>query len=342
MSARRLASLDRSPSSTAARLHLGVTPWCLDGEGDADSLAGQAELAERLGLDSFWLPESHFVSRQPTPAPLVALAAVAARTRSLRLGTTSYLLPIRHPILAAEEVAVLDRLSSGRLILGIGRGFRRALFDAFGVERAHKRQRFEEAVAAMRAAWRGEPIAWEEGEDGQRRAVGLAPLPLQQPHPPLWVAAFGRKGLEQAGRLGLPYLASPLESLAALEENYRHHRAALDPAVDAAALPVPVMRTVFVAEDAALVRRVREALARQAVTWRRLRPQSVRDDAAAPVEAWALVGGRDEVGDAIVRYRERLGMTHLVVRAQVPEAPPGAVDASLSALVALRRELGLV
>ena len=141
------------------RLEVGLTPW--SAEGISDSLVAQAELAEELGFDSFWLPESHFLERANFPAPLLPLAAIAARTQRLRLGTTSYLLPIRHPVQVAEEVAVLDQLSGGRVILGVGRGFRPALFQTFDVPPQEKRDRFEASLQIMQRAWRGEPVAYE-------------------------------------------------------------------------------------------------------------------------------------------------------------------------------------
>ena len=100
-------------------LEIAVTPWSLSTLGAADELTSQAEIAENLGCHSFWLPENHFGDARSIPSPLMLLAAVAARTRSIKLGSTSYLLPIRHPLQAAEEVAVLDRLSGGRVILGV-------------------------------------------------------------------------------------------------------------------------------------------------------------------------------------------------------------------------------
>ena len=125
--------MSREPGPPRARgeLHLGVTPWSFEGEGLAGGLAEQAVLAESLGFDSLFLPESHFAGSASIPSPLLLLAAAAARTTRLRLGTTSFLLPVRNPIHVAEEVAVLDRLSQGRVILGMGRGFRGALFTAF-------------------------------------------------------------------------------------------------------------------------------------------------------------------------------------------------------------------
>jgi len=307
-------------------LHVGVAPWRSDLAGSAESLAAQGERAEALGFASFWLSESHFAARA-IPQPLLCLAAVAGRTRRIRLGTTSYLLPIRHAVQVAEEVAVLDRLSGGRVILGIGRGFRSDLFTR------EKRDRFGAAVDAMVRAWRGEPVA-HDGEAGA--PVLLAPLPVQQPHPPLWVAAFGPKAVDQAGRLGLPYFASPIESLEVLAENYGRHRAV---SPEARAACVPVIRTVFVSADAALARRVREALALQNAALAAARAPALRRSAAADVDEVALVGSRAQVADAVARHREVLGLTHLVARVQVPGAEPAEIEASLEALAELAAAL---
>ena len=233
-------------------LHVGVTPWGEDRSGTAEAVARQAERAEELGFQSFWLPESHFVGKRSLPAPLLLLAAAAARTTRLQLATTSYLLPVRHPLHVAAEVAALDQLSSGRVILGVGRGFRSALFRAFDVPVQEKRDRFEAALAVILKAWRGEPVAF----DADDQPVLLSPLPVQDPHPPIWVAGFGPTAVAQAGHLGLPYLASPMEPLAALVENYARHREALPPDRPAQALAVPLLRTVFVSRNAALLARV--------------------------------------------------------------------------------------
>lgn len=115
----------------SAELHIGLTPWRLGPDLDAERLCRQAELAEAWGFDSFFLPETHFVEATPIPDPMLLLAAAAARTRRIQLGTTSYLLPIRNPVLAAEQVASLDRLSGGRLILGLGRGYQTDMLDVF-------------------------------------------------------------------------------------------------------------------------------------------------------------------------------------------------------------------
>jgi alkanesulfonate monooxygenase SsuD/methylene tetrahydromethanopterin reductase-like flavin-dependent oxidoreductase (luciferase family) len=319
---------------STAGLEIGVTPWVLENGDVGDRLAAQAELAERLGFHSIWLPEHHFSGRGAIPSPLLLLAAVAARTTRLRLGTTSFLLPLRHPLHVAEEVAVLDRLSDGRVILGVGRGFRRATFAAFAVPPAEKRDRFEFALDAMRRAWEGEPVAWEEGEGGEERGapVRLAPQPVQRPHPPLWVAALGPKGVTQAGRLGLPYLASPIEPLARLRENHTRHREACHAAGAAPPEVVPIMRTVFVSRDGGALGRVREALTAQARALGRAPAAAIRRAADAHLDEWALVGEPEVVADAVARYREVFGMTHLIVRGQIPGLERKELEGSLELL----------
>ncbi len=322
--------------SPDAALELGTTPWIQEYDGSAAALAEQGELAERLGYGSFWLPEHHFGEVGAIPAPLLLLAAVAARTTRLRVATTSFLLPVRHPIHVAEEVAVLDRLSGGRVILGVGRGFRGALFSAFEVPVAEKRDRFEANLRLIVSAWSGEPVAYhEDGAGGSPKPVLLAPLPVQRPHPPVWVAAFGPKAVAQAGRLGLPYLASPIEPAARLAENYARHREALPLASRGEALAVPIMRTLFASRDAARLREVRDALSRQAAALARAPGPAFRRIADASLEDWAIVGEPEQVADHVARYREELGMTHLVVRAQIPGLPRELAEASL-ALIAER------
>ena len=294
-------------------MHLGLTPWRISGRVDAQELGRQGALAESWGYESFWLPENHFSpagSRPPgdaIPDPLMLLAAVAACTRSIRLATTSYLLPLRHPLQAAEQVAVLDRLSGGRVTLGVGRGYQPAMFSAFSVSRRDKRRIFKACVETMVQAWRGEPVVVGEGES---QSMVLSPLPVQRPHPPLWVAAFGPKALAQAGMLGMPYLASPMEPLGRLRENYQRHAQACDEAGVPRPAEVPIMRTLFVSEDGVLLGRVREQLEASA---RALAASGLRQGMSPSADDWAIVGEPNEVTDKVAAYVQDFGMTHLIV-----------------------------
>ena len=280
-------------------MRLGVTPWNFE-DRSARSLSEQARAAETFGYESFWLPESHF-SENAIPDPLMLLAGVAAATESIGLATTSYLLPLRNPLQAAEQVAVLDQLSNGRVILGVGRGYAPAMLKAFNVVPSEKRKLFEGNLELMQRAWAGEAITIAEGED----PVTLDPLPVQRPHPPIWVAAFGPKALAQAGRLGLPYLASPMETLGDLEANLSVHGDAARAAGHGEVTTRPIMRTVFIGKTAQEVRAVKERL-QSAV------PLNRRSEATA-VDDWALVGEAGFVAEKLAEYRERLQTTHVVV-----------------------------
>lgn len=309
------------------KLEVGITAWTSREGWRADALSRQAEAAEAAGFHSFWLPENHFGDQRSLPSPLTLLAAAAARTERIKLATTSYLLPIRHPLLAAEEVAVLDQLSHGRVILGVGRGIQDTVFRAFELPASDKRQRFRDNLDLMCRAWRGEPVV--ESENGE--PVHLAPLPLQRPHPPIWVAAFGPLALKQVGGLGLPYLASPIESLATLEQNYQRYHQAVDEAGQPAVSTIPVMRTVFITESGSLTREVRATLQRAV-------PPSMRDK-AAEIEDWAVVGERCYARDKLGEYIERLGVTHLVARGGLPRVPDADQQRSQAALLEIAGDL---
>ena len=309
-------------SAPLPALELGLTPWDFSAL-TATSLAAQAAYAESLGYRSFWLPENHF-NAHAIPDPLMLLAAVAASTREMRLATSSYLLPLRNPLLAAEQVAVLDQLSEGRVILGVGRGYSRETLNAFAIDPGEKRELFEWAYLRMLSAWRGEAVSLHA--DGSA-AVTVMPRPVQQPHPPIWVAAFGPKALAQVGRLGLPYLASPIETLAELASNFARYDAALAAAGHPPMAVRPVMRTVFVSNSQATLNTLRERLSHLVLP---------TGHAPALADEWAIIGDRYEVRDKIAVYRETLGMSHLVVtRLRVEGVPSDGLRESVTAIAGL-------
>lgn len=281
-------------------LRLGLTPWNFT-DATAAALTEQAAFAESLGYDSFWLPENHF-NPNAIPDPLMLLAGVAAGTRTMKLATTSYLVPLRNPLLAAEQVAVLDRLSGGRVLLGVGRGYSTETLRAFDIEPGEKRERFEWALEKMLQAWAGEPVSLHE--DGSN-PVEVRPLPVQRPHPPVWVAAFGPKALRQAGRLGLPYLASPIDPFEALRANYARYDQALEDAGHAPAATRPLMRAVFASEDAREVAAMREHLATTKL------PRGLT--LAPEIDDWAVIGAPGYVRDRLAAVRESVRASHLVV-----------------------------
>ena len=277
---------------------MAVTAWDLSGPQALAQIPEQARQAEALGFSGFWLPEHHFQGEASLSAPLILLAGCASITRTIDLGTTSLLLPIRNPTALAEETATLDVLAGGRLILGLGRGVDERLFHVFDLEVKEKRKLFKTALLAMLSAWQGESLLPDD-------SVILSPRPAQRPHPRLWIAAFGPLALKQAAHFGCPYLASPMESLSQLKTNLDIYHEALATEGQPRPDKVPIMRTIFITENARQAQAIKHRLSEQ------LRSED-------PVEPPYWVGSKGFVEDRLQAHIETLGMNYLIARGRIP------------------------
>jgi alkanesulfonate monooxygenase SsuD/methylene tetrahydromethanopterin reductase-like flavin-dependent oxidoreductase (luciferase family) len=162
----------------------------------------QVELAEELGWECFMFNEHHFLGYGGLVAnPAVLLAAAAARTSKIRLGPCIAILPLRHPLHSAEDYAMVDAMSGGRLEFGIGSGNTEMDYKVFGVTRENDRQRLREAIEVILKVW-GSERAGHKGDFWSFDELTLYPRPIQQPHPPIWVAGTSAEGLGWAGRQG--------------------------------------------------------------------------------------------------------------------------------------------
>ncbi len=189
-------------------------------------LAGAADAA---GLEAAWVAEHHFVGTGLCPSPPVLLSSVAARTRRLRLGSLVSVLPFHAPIQVAEEYAMVDRLSGGRLNFGVGSGYLPLEFEGFGIDPATKREAFDRALETILAAWRGEAVR-AAGPTAVPTRLGVRPV--QRPHPPLWLAVQRREAIPFVARRGagvalIPY--ATVEGIDELAAEIREYRAALPP-----------------------------------------------------------------------------------------------------------------
>lgn len=172
-----------------------------------DTELEQMIAAEAYDFESVWVAEHHFSDYGVCPVPPVLAAHVAARTRRLRVGMGVSLLPLHDPLALAEQLAVLDQVSGGRVDVGIGRGGADKDYRAFGAEQPESRDRVEEGIALMRQCWAGEELNFH-GRFRQVEGVRVTPRPRQRPHPPLFIAANSSDTSEFAARLGLPTLSS--------------------------------------------------------------------------------------------------------------------------------------
>ena len=151
----------------------------------------QVEFADRVGIDYVWLVEHHFVRHGGLfPANYAFLSYLAARTRRIRLGTGATVLPLNDPVRVAEQAATLDQLSQGRFDFGVGRGFIRDEFDAFGVDMKDSRERVEEGVELVKQAWAGPTLEFKSRFRPPMSGLPILPPIYQKPHPPIWVACL--------------------------------------------------------------------------------------------------------------------------------------------------------
>ncbi len=179
--------------------------------------------AEPLGYHSVWIAEHHFNDYGLCPSPPVLASFVAARTTRLRLGMGVSLLPLHHPVDLAEELAVLDVVSGGRLDVGIGRGGTLQDYQTFQSDRGDSRARVEEGIDLIRLAWSGGPFDFQ-GRFHSAERLHVRPRPIQRPHPPLYIAANSEDSVLSAARLGLPALSSFFVPIPELERRHRLYR----------------------------------------------------------------------------------------------------------------------
>lgn len=168
----------------------------------------QIELADRLGFDTAWVAELHF---QPDysvmPAPLLVAAGASQRTKRIRLGIGVNLLPLHDPLRLAENLAVLDVMSSGRVNCGLARAGNPEHFAGYGIPMPDRTGRFTEGVEVLKRAWATDPLSFE-GKHFHYEGVNVVPKPLQQPGLPLWIASNSEETYEYAAKERMNILVS--------------------------------------------------------------------------------------------------------------------------------------
>jgi probable F420-dependent oxidoreductase len=301
-------------------LSVGLGPWVFGQEG-ADAFWRFVDQAEARGIDSIWLSDQPIAPVGASTTildPLVALAGVAARTRKLKLGTSVYVLPLRNPVLAAKELATLDFLSGGRMLLAVGVGNEeKREYEACGVPKSERGGRLDECIEVMRRLWR-EPEVTFSGRYFHLDRVTVNPKPVGPL--PIWLGGRSEAAFRRIGRLcdgWLPSATTPDEiavGIAQIQTAAAEHGRQIEPDHFGAVL------TYFV--DDSFTR----AKERAAPYLTRRRPEY-------PPEEFAVLGSLDDCAAKLRRYIAA-GATKFVLR---PVGPPEAILDQLDALAELQR-----
>jgi alkanesulfonate monooxygenase SsuD/methylene tetrahydromethanopterin reductase-like flavin-dependent oxidoreductase (luciferase family) len=303
----------------------------------------EAVLAEELGFDNVWASEHHFAEDAWNPSPITFLAAVAARTERIRIGTYVLLLPFHNPVRVAEDIAVLDNLSGGRVDLPVGVGSAvEEEFPTFGIPFNERLGRTFEALRIIERCFAGEEFS-HAGKYYEFPNVRMTTSPVQRPGPPIWVASMGDQSVAWTARRGYHLAAGAGRGHAKYEEllvQYGHDRSRCQ----VASIPV----RVHLAETREQAWDEAEAGLHQVLNFYRTRVdlQSATSAAAAlealpPVGEFRnvqgighrgtpfVVGTPDEVGRALEAYRDKR-LTHLSLNFHQPGMDTKAVRCSMT------------
>lgn len=177
--------------------------------------------AEQLGFESIFLVEHHFTGGGQVSASLNLLSYLAACTTRMRLGTAVVVLPWHNPVLLAEQVATLDVLSGGRVDFGVGRGYRKVEFEQFCIPMEEAQERHSECLEIVLKAWTSPGRFSHRGKHWQYQDIVVEPAPLQQPHPPIWMAAGTPGGISYVAGSNYNLLLDQLATLDQVAERVR-------------------------------------------------------------------------------------------------------------------------
>jgi len=312
-------------------MKIGLSP--LQGQASFDETLRECERAEAAGFDSVWLGEHH---NNPVlyPAPLIGLAAVASRTRSIRLGTGVLLLPLYHPVMVAEEGAMVDMISGGRLILGVGAGYAPEEFATFGYSLKERGSRLEESAALLHRLWTEENVT-HLGKHYRVDNATVAPRPVQRPRPPIWFGAWAEPAIRRAARLGDAWFVGPSANLAEIAPCAELYRKACGEKGKSAG-EVALFRYVFVANStneaiSAAGGPFIQAFERMYFRWPH--PVVKRPEGKLTIERLAedriILGDPKTCLEEITRFQRELGLKYLVCRFSVPGIPREVCQRSL-------------
>ena len=308
-----------------ARLKIGFIP--IEGGHYYKEALEEVTRAEELGFDSVWMEEHHSVTNHYWPSPLTVLAGFATRTSRMMLGTDILVAAFYHPVRLAEDVALLDVMSGGRMTLGIAIGYKPDEFALYGVDLDRRGARFEEQLAIVYALWHGERV---DVKGAFYTVAGrLEPRPITTPHPPVWIGGWGEVTLRRAATLADNWIPGPTADLARLlagKQQFLANRAAAGRS--APITEWPLTRDVIIAETDEQARALAEehimvAYRREyAGGWRHpFIDASIATDLDRLMAGRFIIGGPEQCVAQIRRFVDRYGMTHLICRTFFPGMP---------------------
>ncbi len=291
----------------------------------------QSVKAEDLGYDSLWISEHHSVEAGYYPSPWVALAGVAAHTRLVTLGTAVLLAPFYHPFHIAEDATMLDVISGGRCVVGLGVGYREEEFRLFNVPIKERGGRTEESVRILRALWADDRVTYD-GKYFSLQDARLLPKPIQQPRPPIWMGGWTEPACARAARLADAWFPGPSADLEKVKRACGFYKTAFGGGDEALrGREFPIIRECFCSVDKGAEAAARERLYHNYkddyIQW----GHATTPTGEAEVTFEGLMKDRFIIGPpetciaGLEKFVDELGVNHLIFRMHFHDMPQRAV-----------------
>ena len=292
-----------------------------------DATIDQAVLADQLGFDHVWFTEHHFLADGYLPSFQPLAGAIAARTEQIRISTDIALLPLYHPIRLAEELAILDHISHGRMEFGIGMGYVPKEFEAFGVPLKNRVSMTEEGIQILRLAWADGPFSFH-GKRYQLNNIEVHPKPVQAGGPPLWIAAMSTAGAMRAARFSTNLLPQGKQS------------EGLGPYLEAVENPadrrVGIIRSFYVSDDRErdwpIIKKAERFRMSVYNDFMQATPDDYQWREPGGIPQGAFMGTVDECVDEIVGFVREYGITDIASSGLPPGVDPSFMEANLDQL----------
>jgi alkanesulfonate monooxygenase SsuD/methylene tetrahydromethanopterin reductase-like flavin-dependent oxidoreductase (luciferase family) len=294
----------------------------------------QIQYVDQLGYDHVWITEHHFVEDGYMPSYVAAAGAIAALTKNVAIGSDVLLMPFQHPVRLAEDLAVLDNLSGGRLMLGVGLGYARHEFAAFGVNRRHRVSLTEEGIEILRLAWSQDEFSFH-GKRFHFDDVRVRPRPVQPGGPPIWIAAMSEAGAHRAARFDTHLL--PQGDRNAVLDPWRQDLTATGR--DPADYRVGIIKPWLLTDDPESIwPQVREAERYRGAVYAEWIDDAADDmtrqlergrDAGTGIPQTYVLGDAEACVTQIRAFVEEFGVTDLITWGAPPGIPPALMTRSL-------------
>jgi alkanesulfonate monooxygenase SsuD/methylene tetrahydromethanopterin reductase-like flavin-dependent oxidoreductase (luciferase family) len=291
-------------------------------------LIEQVKLARDLGFDSLSASQHYVAEPFQYFQPIPLLARLAPESGKMTLITNILLLPLYNPVDLAEQLATLDIICDGRLVCGVGLGYRHVEYTVFGVKRASRVLRFEEALTLLKRLWTEDEVSYE-GQHFRLEHARMTLRPVQRPRPPIWIAASSHAGIHRAARLGDTWTIAGHATLATLKQQVEFYRDSLQALGKPFPEDFPLSKELYIAPNRhSALREAQpylEAKYRAYSQWGQDRELPATETFAVPFEILVqdrfILGDPDDCIRQIRAHQEQLGITHMSFRVHWPGMP---------------------